>query len=537
MNSKNRIYTYISHKNLSALSHCDLFLHRHSEVHQNISDNLKTKRLIDNIGKHIARFKAEVETLNSIGLYDINLHAENVLIPLLNTIYDINLVNLNAEEKKNFPAVDLADFKNRISYQVSSTVELSKVEHTVNKFIEHKLETYFDRVVVLLLQKKKAYSSKSFEKKPFTDIGFNPTDSILDLDDLYKMINTIISTEKLEAIERLLRSEFADIQIEQRKKRIENGYILTEPESIYYNMVRVEFSKELYIADVDFEEQELTNRLNEKREEKDLKLKKSFKKEVLIKEGLRVKSQLCNDWILSGNQLITFHNLHAESPLVEFIDKGTITTIEVESYYSQNDDQLRTYKWLLREVLTDHCYGREMEAFRRKKKPYLLRFKNNRKAPRALKTRWIGKKESTKTVIFEVMNKERSHIVCFRHLAFIPLFELINGEWYLIINPTWSFTNPGGYLPSRYESTYAKGIKEQENNQTVYYLFRFLGYFLSKTGDLFFRDNQHIKIFPPEPFKFSPSLIESKWKELNRPLSSSDVDYCDDNELNPTLFE
>ncbi len=498
---------------------------------------MNRQKIIDSIGIHLARFKAEVETLNSIGSYDINLHSENVLIPLLNTIYDISLVNINAKEKKNFPAVDLADFKNRVSYQVTSTVSLSKVKETVTKFIDHSLDKHFDSVIILMLRKKKTYSIQSFAKKPFTQIAFNQTNSILDLDDLYQVINIKMSGEKLEAIERLLRSEFADIQIEQRKKRIKNGHVLAQPETIYSNMLEVKFSRQLYIADLDFEEQMITSLLNGKRRAKGWKSKKSYKKEALIKEGLRAKSKLCNDWLVSGNQLITFQNLHAKSPLVDFVDQGTITAINSEFYYTQSEDNLRIFKWLLRNVLTDHCYGREMEVFSKRKKPYLLRFKNNRKTPRALKTRWIGKKESTKTVIFEVRNKKEGHIICFRHLGFIPTFELINEQWYLVVNPTWSFTNPGGYQSSRFEPSYAKGIKERENNQTVYYLFRFLGYFLSKKGDMFFKDNEHIKIFPPEPFEFAPSLIESKWRELNVSLTNSDVDYTDDNELNATLFE
>jgi len=36
----------------------------------------------------------------------------------LNNILDLNLENLNATQRKNFPAIDLTDFKNRVRFKL-----------------------------------------------------------------------------------------------------------------------------------------------------------------------------------------------------------------------------------------------------------------------------------------------------------------------------------------------------------------------------------------------------------------------------------
>ncbi len=73
---------------------------------------MNKKKTIDRIAELIARFRAEVETLNSQNLYDINIHAENAIIPILNSVYGLSLKNANLEEK-NYSAIDLLTLRKR----------------------------------------------------------------------------------------------------------------------------------------------------------------------------------------------------------------------------------------------------------------------------------------------------------------------------------------------------------------------------------------------------------------------------------------
>jgi len=56
--------------------------------------------LLQNIAKYLARFSEEVELLNNIGDFSINIHAENMLVTLLNMVY--RLRNVNTTKKRMF---------------------------------------------------------------------------------------------------------------------------------------------------------------------------------------------------------------------------------------------------------------------------------------------------------------------------------------------------------------------------------------------------------------------------------------------------
>ena len=106
---------------------------------------------LNKITTNAARFVLEVEGFNSSGHYHINIHAENFLIPVLNEIFNIQLENLNATQKKNFPAIDLADFTNKVAFQVTATADFSKIKSTLALFFEHKLDQHFDALYIYII--------------------------------------------------------------------------------------------------------------------------------------------------------------------------------------------------------------------------------------------------------------------------------------------------------------------------------------------------------------------------------------------------
>lgn len=105
------------------------------------------KEKIEKIAELFARFRTEVESLNSLNLYDINVHAENVIIPILNLVYGVNLVNIN-NKVRNSAAIDLVDTENRIAVQVTSTATGDKVKHTINEFVKGKRCEDYDRLLM-----------------------------------------------------------------------------------------------------------------------------------------------------------------------------------------------------------------------------------------------------------------------------------------------------------------------------------------------------------------------------------------------------
>ena len=145
---------------------------------------MNRQKLINEITELFARFRAEVENLNSMSLYDINVHSENVLIPILNKVFDLNLINANYEEK-NASAVDLIDKENRVAIQVTSTSDSQKIKKTLETYKRYKRYDEFDTLFVYILTNKKdSYPDETFDKIIENEFSFVSKTNILDYRDI-----------------------------------------------------------------------------------------------------------------------------------------------------------------------------------------------------------------------------------------------------------------------------------------------------------------------------------------------------------------
>jgi hypothetical protein len=498
---------------------------------------LRRADFINKITSNSARFVVEVESFNATNLYHINIHAECFLIPVLNEVFGLQLENLNSTQRKHFPAIDLADFKSRVAFQVTATANLEKIKSTLETFRKYNLHEHFDVVYFYIItEKQHSYSQDKLAPFLASDFTFSVDQHIIDRNSILKLINAISSTQKLELISKLFEHEFSDVQIEMRKQKFEYGYLNNEPEDLFPNFLEISFPSQFYSADVDFNEEAVTERINEYLVNKGKKAVKKIRKEKLINNILRECNSSCSDWILHEGRLLTFRDLNDENEgLNRVVNAGTIEQLDSLYFSTISEDTNRVFKYLLRENLKELCKTKGIEWF---SKRGIFRFANNQIAPKQKKMKWKGKKEATKTVIFEMMNKKEGHIICFRSLAFRASFESFDGKWYLVVNPTWSFTNPGGYKESRFGPDYMSGIKRLENNNAVYNYFRFFGYYLSYY-DLFTKDFPHLKIQAATSFQFSPKLEEKVWRPVKLPEKKStalDIELSPDNELDSNLF-
>lgn len=157
---------------------------------------------IKSIAEALALLSREVELLNCVNFYDINVVAEDFYAQLLNKIYGHNLCNLNAYEK-NAPAIDLGDKEKKLSFQVTSDNDSDKIKKTIKKFIEHKQYLIYDRLVILMLTKKKNYTTKFDTRDIFS---FDNRKDIMDYTDLIKEIK-LKDTVTLKGISRFLEDE------------------------------------------------------------------------------------------------------------------------------------------------------------------------------------------------------------------------------------------------------------------------------------------------------------------------------------------
>jgi hypothetical protein len=141
------------------------------------------------------------------GMYDINRISEKILLELFQVIMGWpHLRNLNAEERENFPAIDLADDINRLSIQISSTPDLLKVNKTLKTFLKHKLEQSYDRVIIYVLtERQKTYSQKSIDKVVKSQLKFCAKTDIQDSHDLLGFAATL-EPARLEKAVSILRN-------------------------------------------------------------------------------------------------------------------------------------------------------------------------------------------------------------------------------------------------------------------------------------------------------------------------------------------
>jgi len=498
-------------------------------------------RRIDSINKintYAARFVLEVQGFNATGQYHINIHAENFLIPVLNEVFGLELENLNSSQKKNFPAIDLADFNNRVAFQISATAATDKIKSTLQTFTEKKLDQYFDTVYVYILtEKKDSYPTDTLKKSLPAEFNFEPSNHVIDKDDLLQLINAITVTSKLELLTKIFEHEFSDVQIELRKKEFDSGFLKNEPEEIYPNMLEISFPDKFYIAQLNIDEISITAKVNDWLTQSGKRTIKKLKPHKLVKHALRGKGYYGQDYLLHEKSLYTFRNLHdPKEPMRQIVDIGTITEQSCNDFYEDNEADNRVFKDLLRRNLVQLCHHKGLQWFPEK---YILRFANNRDVPNTKRIKWKGKKEATKTVIFEIISKKEGHIVCYRNLAFKPEFEQLGDKWFLVVNPTWSYTNPYGYKTSHFESKYMAGIKRLENNGSIYNYFRFFGYYLSYS-DLFTKEYPYLKIQSPFTLTMLPALDEKSWRPVKLPVETTsglEVTQDSDQELDKTLFD
>lgn len=121
---------------------------------------------IEEISTKLAWIKAKVELCSSLNLLDSNIHMEYFLCGLLNTIYGYHLKNLNTIQS-NYISIDLGDTEEKVAIQVTSDNSSTKIKETLHKFIENKYDQQFNRLVIIIIGNKKAYTTNFVDSSGF----------------------------------------------------------------------------------------------------------------------------------------------------------------------------------------------------------------------------------------------------------------------------------------------------------------------------------------------------------------------------------
>lgn len=167
---------------------------------------LAKKQLLEFIGTKLAHLEACIATLNEIRFFDLNVASEDFFASLLNSVYGYSLVNLN-HENLNKAAVDLGDKAKRLAVQVTSERSKTKIQKTVDKFVEHGLANDYDALKVLIIGERTG-DYPTLTVPP--GITFSGKDDVIDIPRLMRDISQL-GVDHLQRIADLIRSEIRDV--------------------------------------------------------------------------------------------------------------------------------------------------------------------------------------------------------------------------------------------------------------------------------------------------------------------------------------
>lgn len=137
-----------------------------------------------------------------IHLFDIHTISHQFFCDLLNEIYDLKLEVLDRIQA-NFPAIDLGDFHNKRSFQITAEKNSGKINSTLKKYINHGLADKYGKLQVLIIgEKQSSYKSVTVPN----GLMFQPDNDIIDTKDLLKIIESL-DTAKLTRLAELVQNE------------------------------------------------------------------------------------------------------------------------------------------------------------------------------------------------------------------------------------------------------------------------------------------------------------------------------------------
>ncbi|KVN53102.1 MULTISPECIES: SMEK domain-containing protein [Burkholderia cepacia complex] len=185
---------------------------------------LEKAELFEGIVMRLSVLRYVVKSMSKRGLTDVNRHCERFYCEVLNRVYGYHLVNAN-DAKMNAAAIDLADASGRLCFQLSSTSRRSKVEMTIETFIENELYEQYDRLMFLMLVGKTNYS-KDFETDPKLDFKFDHKTDIIDIDDVLDAV------EKLPLAQMKKLSDYVAEQLHPVARAMSPDSLLAQAEKV-----------------------------------------------------------------------------------------------------------------------------------------------------------------------------------------------------------------------------------------------------------------------------------------------------------------
>ncbi len=178
---------------------------------------LKESEIIKEIVDILSREKMNIQTQCEMGLFDDNKYWENIVRYLINSVYGLELKNLN-NEKENYPGIDLGDKKEKIGVQVSATKTSAKIVRSLDKIYDNKVYKEYPKFRMFILgDKQKSYSIDM--KKYKGNIEFSVETDIYDFNSVITQVNKM-NREEMRGILDYLKMEFGENSNDEVRKNL-----------------------------------------------------------------------------------------------------------------------------------------------------------------------------------------------------------------------------------------------------------------------------------------------------------------------------
>jgi hypothetical protein len=154
------------------------------------------------IADGLALIKSSCEQRGLLKLFDNHVVAQHFFCRFLNAAFGLRLVQMD-EIRANYPAIDLGDLTNRVAYQVTTERRSDKVQHTLDKFVEHGLEKHYDTLRILIIgDRQSTYKSVVVPAQ----LPFDCDRDIMGIAELVKYVGTL-NSDQLESLQAILAEE------------------------------------------------------------------------------------------------------------------------------------------------------------------------------------------------------------------------------------------------------------------------------------------------------------------------------------------
>lgn len=169
------------------------------------------------------------------------------------------------------------------------------------------------------------------------------------------------------------------------------------------------------------------------------------------------------DWVINGRSFWSFHDPR-NSPCRDIVDLDQVEAIET-NYLAFHEDleEQNKFAFLLRQALRYQV----REDLNWEKSQKLLYFR----ALEANVSRRFYYESSRNRTQADVVNvitnkKDEGRVEYVRHHAFVPRFERLDNQWFLVVTPTYYFTT-NGFTPHSYPQALLAGKKRMDSSASL----------------------------------------------------------------------